>query len=123
MSANVSSKSDIGSDFLMPAATLRPARWNGHLAADTGSEILTQAARQFGHAVGLSGREQEILELAAQGLVDKEISARLGLAYTTVKSYWARICLKTAVRNRHLAIGKLLADLAARASRPSSIWP
>jgi DNA-binding CsgD family transcriptional regulator len=71
----------------------------------------------------LSDREQEILELAAQGLVDKEISARLGLAYTTVKSYWSRICFKIAVKNRQLAIGKLVVDLARRARAAASILP
>ena len=81
----------------------------------TGSNhALSEAARSFGHTAGLSSRENELLELAARGLADKEISARLGLAYTTVKSYWSRICFKIGVKNRQLAIGRLVADLARR---------
>jgi DNA-binding NarL/FixJ family response regulator len=79
-------------------------------------DVLSQAARRFCHTAGLSGREQEILELAAQGFADKEISAQLCLAYTTVKTYWSRIFFKIAVKNRQLAIAKLLADLATRAN-------
>ncbi len=84
--------------------------------ADVGG-ALADATKEFCQTVGLSGREREILELAAYGLVDKEISDRLGLAYTTTKSYWSRICFKLGVKNRQLAIGKLVADLAQRARR------
>lgn len=63
----------------------------------------------------LSDRERQILVLAARGLADKEISTRLGLAYTTIKSYWSRICFKVGATNRQLAIGKLVTDLARRA--------
>ncbi len=88
----------------------------GHTTSRTvDGDALSDAARTFGHAVGLSIRENELLGLAAAGLADKEISARLGLAYTTIKSYWSRICFKIGVRNRQLAIGKLVADLARRA--------
>lgn len=63
----------------------------------------------------LSDRERQILVLAARGLADKEISTRLGLAYTTIKSYWSRICFKVGATNRQLAIGKLVTHLAKRA--------
>ncbi len=78
------------------------------------SDDLTDATRSFSHSAGLSDREQEIFALAAHGLVDKEISERLGIAYTTIKSYWSRVCFKLGVSNRQLAIGRLFADLAAR---------
>jgi DNA-binding CsgD family transcriptional regulator len=78
-------------------------------------DALSDAARSFGHTAGLSSRETQILGLAVRGLADKEISARLGLAYTTIKSYWSRICFKIGVKNRQLAIGKLVADLATKA--------
>jgi len=86
------------------------------------SPELSDAARSFGRIAGLSSRENELLELAASGLADKEISARLGLAYTTIKSYWSRICFKIGVRNRQLAIGKLVADLARKACCCASVF-
>lgn len=82
--------------------------------ADLGG-ALGVATRDFFQTAGLSVREQEILELAAHGLVDKEISDQLGLAYTTIKSYWFRICFKLGTKNRQLAIGRLIADLAEKA--------
>jgi DNA-binding CsgD family transcriptional regulator len=88
-------------------------RLGSETQADVGG-ALADATREFCQTVGLSGREREILALAAYGLVDKEISSRLGLAYTTTKSYWTRICFKLGVKNRQLAIGRLIADLAQR---------
>ncbi len=82
--------------------------------ADVGG-ALGVATKDFFQTAGLSVREQEILELAAHGLVDKEISDQLGLAYTTIKSYWFRICFKLNAKNRQLAIGRLIADLAEKA--------
>lgn len=39
----------------------------------------------------LSPREEEILRLAAEGLIDKQIGQRLGLRQNTLNTYWARI--------------------------------
>ena len=43
----------------------------------------------------LSGREQQILELAASGLIDKSIAAKLGISFNTMRTYWARIRQKS----------------------------
>ncbi len=53
---------------------------------------------------GLSHREQQILELAAEGLSNSDIAARLGLAVPTVKNYMSIIFQKMHVRNRAEAI-------------------
>jgi DNA-binding NarL/FixJ family response regulator len=79
---------------------------------DTG-DVLGVAIFRFSEEAGLSSREHQILYLAARGLSDKEISRELRLAYTTIKSYWLRICSKVSVRNRQLVIGEFLAFLAA----------
>lgn len=42
----------------------------------------------------LSAREKEILTLAADGCLDKEIGARLGLSLNTLRTYWSRIRAK-----------------------------
>jgi DNA-binding CsgD family transcriptional regulator len=39
----------------------------------------------------LSRREQEIVDLASMGLLDKEIAPRLGITDNTIKTYWKRI--------------------------------
>jgi DNA-binding CsgD family transcriptional regulator len=39
----------------------------------------------------LSKREQEIVDLASTGLLDKEIAPRLGITDNTIKTYWKRI--------------------------------
>jgi DNA-binding CsgD family transcriptional regulator len=43
---------------------------------------------------GLSEREAQIMDLAALGLLDKEIVSRLGVSLNTVKTYWSRIRAK-----------------------------
>ena len=48
----------------------------------------------------LSKQERQILALAGEGLTDKEISARLGIAFRTVRSYWDRIFWKLDARSR-----------------------
>ena len=47
-----------------------------------------------------SGREREILGLAAQGLTDKAIAIRLGISEPTVSTYWSRIRIKMGPLNR-----------------------
>ena len=42
----------------------------------------------FGH---LSPREGQVLKMAAQGFLDKEISAELGVSLNTLRTYWSRI--------------------------------
>lgn len=52
----------------------------------------------------LSRRESEILALAAQGLTDKAIAARLGISYGTVNTHWSRIRPKLSVGSRSEAV-------------------
>jgi DNA-binding NarL/FixJ family response regulator len=48
----------------------------------------------------LTPREQEVLALVAEGLLDKEIAARLGTAVPTVKNHLASVYAKWRVRSR-----------------------
>src|SRR4051812_37715463 len=48
----------------------------------------------------LSQRESEILQLAAEGLTDKEIAVRTGLSTATIRTYWDRIKEKLKAINR-----------------------
>jgi DNA-binding CsgD family transcriptional regulator len=48
----------------------------------------------------LSGREREILGLAAEGLRSREIAARLGISEPTVKTHLHNVYRKLGVTNR-----------------------
>src|SRR5579862_3843575 len=52
----------------------------------------------------LGQREKEILQYAAQGLVDKEIAAKLNIKLSTVRTYWDRIRTKLKAANRTQAV-------------------
>ena len=75
------------------------------------SRLLVRAARKQLLAenatvkgFGLNHREEQILELAAEGLSNSDIAAKLGLAVPTVKNYMSLIFQKMQVRNRAEAI-------------------
>jgi DNA-binding NarL/FixJ family response regulator len=61
-------------------------------------------------AYGLTGREQEILELMAQGLLKKEIADRLTLSYHTVDTHLRNIYVKLHVNTRTAAVAKALKE-------------
>jgi LuxR family maltose regulon positive regulatory protein len=48
----------------------------------------------------ISAREQEVLELVAAGLTNKEIGERLVISSETVKKHISNICNKLGVGNR-----------------------
>ena len=56
---------------------------------------------QSNHSMGkLSQRERQVVLLAADGLVDKEIAGELGVTTATVRSYWSRLRKKTSGANK-----------------------
>ena len=59
------------------------------------------------HLVELTSRENEVLNLVAEGLLVKEISDQLSLSNYTVKSHLKNIYTKLHVRNKVEAINKL----------------
>ena len=56
----------------------------------------------------LSEREQQVLDLRAQGLIYKEIGEKLNISYETVHTYIRRIYEKLQVRTRTEAVAKFL---------------
>lgn len=69
----------------------------------------------------LSDREREVLFLAAEGLTDKEIAARLEIRTKTVRTYWDRIRAKLGAASRTQALALALRaayeDLSEREGR------
>jgi len=61
-----------------------------------------------GELSDLSDREQQVLDLLAQGLIYKEIAEKLNIGYETVHTYIRRIYEKLQVRTRTEAVAKFL---------------
>ena len=66
------------------------------------------AAASGGELSELSEREQQVLDLLAQGLIYKEIAEKLNIGYETVHTYIRRIYEKLQVRTRTEAVAKFL---------------
>ncbi|MEO8526000.1 MAG: helix-turn-helix transcriptional regulator [Caldimonas sp.] len=72
-------------------------------------------ATPTGHApwlVGMSPRERQVCQLAADGLTDKEIAQHIGIGYTTVRTHLTSVLRKSGNRDR-----KSLIRLSARLAR------
>jgi DNA-binding NarL/FixJ family response regulator len=67
-------------------------------------EGLQQPAAAPGGESGLTGREREILQLAASGLSNEEIAARLVISEGTVRFHFSNIFSKLQVSSRSQAI-------------------
>jgi DNA-binding CsgD family transcriptional regulator len=63
-------------------------------------------------SISVSGREEQILELAANGKTDKEIALDLGISRDTVASYWRRVLLKFGAASRTEVVGRYAEMLA-----------
>ena len=74
------------------------------VAVYMGGQVLCREAMEvvFGsvHTRHLTRREQEILQMVAQGIGNREIARRLNLGEKTVRNYVSRIYGKLSVRNR-----------------------
>ncbi len=81
--------------------------------APMSSSIARKVVHHF-HLIGvspqetenLSNREREVLELLAQGFIYKEISDKLDIGVTTVRSHVINICHKLHVRSRLEAVAR-----------------
>jgi two-component system nitrate/nitrite response regulator NarL len=67
---------------------------------------------------GLAPREEQILELVAKGLSNKEIARKLDLQEKTIKHYMTKILQKLQVRNR-VEAAVLVREVGARDGEPS----
>lgn len=88
------------------------------LAVAAGQSVLSPAlqsgfldlirSRPAASAIQLSGRDRELLELAAQGFTTAEIAHRLCLSPNTVKTYWQRLYEKLGASDRVSALAEAI---------------
>jgi DNA-binding CsgD family transcriptional regulator len=94
----------------------------------TGAELLSESAWQaIANSLRLSGRELEIVRAIFDGLKERAIAARLGVAPRTVHTHVERLYRKLVVNDRaHLALcvmGEFLALTASSLHILPSICP
>lgn len=63
----------------------------------------------------LSEREQQILNLAAQGLIDTAIAKQLGISEATVSTYWGRVRVKLGPFSRTELVAIIMKEEGERA--------
>ncbi|NIE64721.1 LuxR family transcriptional regulator [Burkholderia sp. Ax-1719] len=88
-------------DLIRPAFTAALARSRGEAAEAQRLPDGAFAPPVDGDPIArLTRREREVVTLAAEGLLDKEIAQRLGISYTTVRTHLDRSFQKLGVSNR-----------------------
>jgi DNA-binding NarL/FixJ family response regulator len=68
------------------------------------ARLVAEVSRPARRGESLSGREQEVLRLVAEGLANKQIGRRLGISERTVKFHVASILRKLEADNRAQAV-------------------
>jgi two-component system nitrate/nitrite response regulator NarL len=90
------------------AAIVEVASGRSVLSMSLQSSVLDQIRQRLPSRPPLSGRERELLELAAAGASNAEIAQRLCLSPNTVKTYWQRLYEKLGTTDRAGAIAAAL---------------
>lgn len=81
-------------------ASVLPPLMTGTLLAHVAAQALTRGKRGRKAATRMTTREREVAALIAEGLGNKEIAGRLGIAVHTVKSHVHNILEKLALHTR-----------------------
>jgi two-component system, NarL family, nitrate/nitrite response regulator NarL len=89
-------------------AIVAVARGDSVLSHALQSSVLDLIRERAGADVRLSGRERQLLELAADGLTTGEIADRLCLSPNTVKTYWQRLYEKLGCGDRTSAVAEAI---------------
>jgi two-component system nitrate/nitrite response regulator NarL len=89
-------------------AIMAVAHGRSVLSAALQSGVLDLIRTRARDTVQLSGRERELLELAAAGLTTNEIAGRLYLSPNTVKTYWQRLYEKLGAGDRTSALAEAI---------------
>jgi DNA-binding CsgD family transcriptional regulator len=98
--------------------------WADRAAAELAATVPTRPARTApGSGNDLTAQEAQVAELAAAGLSNKEIGARLYMSHRTVSAHLYRIFPKLGISSRAAlrdALGQLSPPDGQRADRPGS---
>jgi DNA-binding NarL/FixJ family response regulator len=73
-----------------------------------GGVVFDSAMRSHPAAPPFSLRRREILSMAAEGLLDKQIGDRLGISESTVRNHWQHMFLRLDVSNRTEAVSRAI---------------
>lgn len=63
----------------------------------------------------LTDREREVVLLAAEGLTDKEIAIKMGIAHGTVATHWVRMRERTGMVNRAQIVARAMGEIFRQA--------
>lgn len=73
-----------------------------------GGLVFDDAAYRNDDEAAFTLRRREILQLAADGLLDKQIGDKLGISESTVRNHWQHLFLRLKVANRTEAVSKAI---------------
>ena len=90
------------------AAILDAAHGRSVLSPSLQAGLLDEIRARAPGRLVLSGRERELVELAADGVTNGEIAERLSLSQNTVKTYWQRLYDKLNVSDRASAVAEAI---------------
>ena len=106
-----------GQDLRRGRAAGEEARAAGSLPHRSSDGSHPRSRHTVAQASGLTPREIEIIELAANGCTNQEIAKQLFLSVATVERHFTNIYRRLGVRNRAQALGKL-GDLGLTGTSP-----
>ncbi len=86
------------------AATVRLAASDEPLSADVAASMLAEARRSGPSDSPITKREEEVLQLIADGCSTPEVAAKLYISQKTVKNHLASIYEKLDARDRTQAV-------------------
>jgi DNA-binding NarL/FixJ family response regulator len=81
-------------------ARVLPPRMTGTLFSQIAQSAVTRGAAEALEAVRMTPREREVIALIAEGMSNKEIAQRMGIATETVKSHVRNVMDKLALHSR-----------------------
>jgi DNA-binding CsgD family transcriptional regulator len=85
---------------------------------------LRETVASFAAAHALSGRECDVVELAAAvGLSNKQIAARLGCSVRTIEVYWTRAFGKIGLRSRGEIVAEFIVHALSRSPEFAALAP